>query len=216
MMQTALGGPSEDGLPPRRAGSSGATREASSTTGRSLTRAMTAPASPSFPNAVPAGTHDCPCATVVSRSLSPEVALPGRHIPPSCRDVLVEQLGHGDGRVGLASRCGLREQPAELDLRGPFGPACLAGPDLPVGDRVSLRRSWHASSRPRVARCQLQNVTVGGRGLISGGYGRRATWSIWIIRRSSSSWRRRCTARPSGAVDPATRTGTTLAAGPVR
>jgi len=33
--------------------------------------------------------------------------------------------------------------------------------------------------------CQLQNVTVG-RGLIRQSYGRRATWSTWITRRSSS------------------------------
>jgi len=33
--------------------------------------------------------------------------------------------------------------------------------------------------------CQLQNVTAD-RGLVCRGYGRRATWSIWTTRRSSS------------------------------
>ena len=74
----------------------------------------------------------------------PEVALPGGHVPPGCRHVLVEQLGHGDGRVGLASRYGLRQQLAELDLRGPLGLACLAEPDLPARQRVGPGVHLHA------------------------------------------------------------------------
>jgi len=51
----------------------------------------------------------------------PEVAFPGGHVPPGCRHVLVEQLGHGDIRVRLPPGLGHREQLAELDLRGPLG-----------------------------------------------------------------------------------------------
>jgi hypothetical protein len=65
-----------------------------------------------------------------------EVAHPGGHVPSSCRHVLVEQLRHGDARVGLASRCGLLKQLAELDLRRPSGLTCLPQPDLPAGERV--------------------------------------------------------------------------------
>jgi hypothetical protein len=52
-----------------------------------------------------------------------------------CRHVLVEQLGHGDGGIGLPPGLRHREQLAELDLRGPLGLACLAEPDLPAGER---------------------------------------------------------------------------------
>jgi hypothetical protein len=39
-----------------------------------------------------------------------EVGLLGRHVPPGNRHVLVKQLGHGDGRVGLPSGTGERQQ----------------------------------------------------------------------------------------------------------
>jgi hypothetical protein len=65
----------------------------------------------------------------------PGVVHPGGHVPPGCRHVPVEQLGHGDVRVGLASRCGLLKQLAELDLRRPFGLTCLAEPDLTARQR---------------------------------------------------------------------------------
>jgi hypothetical protein len=43
---------------------------------------------------------------------------------------MVHEFGHGRVRLGLASRRGLLEQLAELDLRRPFGPSCLPQPDL--------------------------------------------------------------------------------------
>jgi hypothetical protein len=73
-----------------------------------------------------------------------EVALQGGQVPSGCQHVLVEQLGHGDGRVGLASRCGLLDQLAELDLRGPFGLACLAEPDLAARQRIGPGVYLHA------------------------------------------------------------------------
>ena len=47
------------------------------------------------------------------------------------------------GTAGLASRCGLLEQLAELDLRGPFGLACLAEPDLAARQRVGTGVHLH-------------------------------------------------------------------------
>jgi hypothetical protein len=49
------------------------------------------------------------------------VRLPGRQVPVGDLGVPVHQLRHGGVRLGLASRRGLLEQLAELDLRGPFG-----------------------------------------------------------------------------------------------
>jgi ATP/maltotriose-dependent transcriptional regulator MalT len=66
-------------------------------------------------------------------------AAAGRHMTD-----LVEQLGHGDIRVGLASRRGLLEQLAELDLRDPFGLACLPQPDLTARQRVGPGVHLHA------------------------------------------------------------------------
>ena len=58
------------------------------------------------------------------------------HVPPGDRDVLVEQLGDGDVRVGLPSCPREREQLAELDLRLDLGLAGLPEPDLAAGQRV--------------------------------------------------------------------------------
>ena len=89
----------------------------------------------------------------------------------------------------------------------------------PVALIAQLARMARSTNRSTPHRgdlgCQLQNVTVGG-GLISGGL-----WQAGdVVDLDYPSFfvivERRCTARSSGAVDPATRTGTTLAAGPVR
>ena len=53
------------------------------------------------------------------RRMYPRLLTPGGHVPPGCRHVLVEQLGHRDVRVGLPPALGHREPLAELDLRGP-------------------------------------------------------------------------------------------------
>jgi hypothetical protein len=50
---------------------------------------------------------------------------------------VVPELGHGGVRLGLASRSGLLEQLAELDLRGPFGLTGLPQPDLSARQRIS-------------------------------------------------------------------------------
>jgi hypothetical protein len=70
---------------------------------------------------------------------APDVAEVGfrcGHVPPGDRNVLVEQLGHGDVRVGLTSCPREREQPAELDLRLYLGLPGLPEPDLAAGQRV--------------------------------------------------------------------------------
>ena len=65
------------------------------------------------------------------------VRLPGGQVPIGDLGVPVHQLRHGGVRLRLTISRGLLEQPAELDLRGPFR---LAGPpqaDLPARQRVS-------------------------------------------------------------------------------
>ena len=113
----------------------------------------------------------------------PEIALPRRHVPPGRRHVLVEQLGNRDGRVGLPSRCGLREQLAELDLRRPLGLACLPQPDLPT--RQWVGRDIHLHS-PRSAR-QLLSVSTRGANH-DGTPDHRYRSTI----RSTKLWRNRC------------------------
>src|SRR5271165_11259 len=77
-----------------------------------------------------------------------DVAFPCGYVPPGCRHVLVEQLGHGDGRVGLASRYGLLQQLAELDLGRPFGLTCPAQPDLSARQRVDPGVYLHTPGTP--------------------------------------------------------------------
>ena len=77
-----------------------------------------------------------PIAGLMVRRIYPRLPSRVDTDPPGCRHVLVEQLGHVDGRVGLPPGPGHGEQLAELDLRGPLGLAGLAEPDLPAGERV--------------------------------------------------------------------------------
>jgi hypothetical protein len=53
------------------------------------------------------------------------IRLSRRQVPVGHLGVLCHELGHGRVRLGLASRRGLLEQLAELDLRRPFGLAGL-------------------------------------------------------------------------------------------
>src|SRR6516162_9310687 len=81
-------------------------------------------------------------------------------IPISDLEVPVNQLRHGSVRLGLAARCGLLEQLAELDLRGPFGLAGLPQPDLTARQRVGAGVDAYAE-RPAG---QLLNVAISGPG----------------------------------------------------
>jgi len=90
----------------------------------------------------------------------------------------------------------------------------LAGHGSPVGPE---RDGFTAGGGDQVCtdRCGVRaRIWAGYRrqGLDIQGYGRRATWSIWTTRVLSRSCRRRGTARPADAADPATRNGTTPAA----
>ena len=87
------------------------------------------------------GPSDLPDLQVPERRLDhpPDVdlvRLPGRQVPVGDLGVPVHQLRHGGVRLGLAASRGLLEQPAELDLRGPFGLAGLPQADLPVNGSV--------------------------------------------------------------------------------
>jgi hypothetical protein len=60
------------------------------------------------------------------------VRLPGRQVPVGDLGVPIHQLRHSGVRLGLASRRGLLERLAELDLRGTFGLTGLPQADLPT------------------------------------------------------------------------------------
>jgi hypothetical protein len=72
------------------------------------------------------------------------VRLPGGQVPVSHLDVPVHELGRGGVCLGLASRCGLLEQLAELDLRRPFGLAGLPQPNLAARQRIGPGVHLHA------------------------------------------------------------------------
>jgi hypothetical protein len=83
--------------------------------------------------------------------------------------MLVEKLGHGDVRVGLASGLGHREQLAELDLSRPFGHTCPPQPDLTARQRVDPGVNLHAPGSAR------QSLYVPGRAWLVGRVGLEPT-----------------------------------------
>ena len=66
------------------------------------------------------------------------ICLPRRQVPVGHLGVVVHELGHGRVCLGLASRCGLLEQLAELDQCRPFGLTRLPQPDLAARQRIGL------------------------------------------------------------------------------
>src|ERR1700722_7930487 len=62
---------------------------------------------------------------------------------------MVHEFGHGRVRLGLASRRGLLEQLAELDLRRPFGLTCLPQPDLAARQRIGPSVDLHPPGAAR-------------------------------------------------------------------
>jgi len=91
------------------------------------------------------------CSSLISRtegSGSPAVSIQERIAFPAASATCC-QAGHGGVRLGLASRRGLLEQLAELDLRRPFGLAGLPQPDLPARQRVGPGIDLHAPGSAR-------------------------------------------------------------------
>src|ERR1700722_343361 len=62
---------------------------------------------------------------------------------------MVHEFGHGRVRLGLASRRGLLDQLAELDLRRPFGLTCLPQPDLTARQRIGPSVDLHPPGTAR-------------------------------------------------------------------
>ena len=77
------------------------------------------------------------------------ISLPRRQVPVGHRGVLVHELGHGRVGLWLAASLRLLEQPAELDLRRPFGLAGLPQPDLAARQRIGPSVDLHPPGAAR-------------------------------------------------------------------
>jgi hypothetical protein len=71
------------------------------------------------------------------------IRLPRRQVPVGHLGVPVHELGHCRVRLRLASRRGMLEQLAELDLRRPFGLTSFPQPDLATRQRIGPSVDLH-------------------------------------------------------------------------